>query len=418
METHTINPFWRLSEDTPGNLGLACTDNGLLLGKTLLIERHDGRYVVRARPEIERLLKCAYAGDPPIDRLMSGLANVAAAMNADDPGLARIAAVHLKIPDLASLSVRDALASEDVLIKYTRDEGSGDWNPALHPRAGVPPNPGWFAPTGGSQRQSSRDQSSPSEPRQRFAANEDDSRRSDAAPTGDASAGLAPGNPFDEPTNFTDRFRSNNPQVSSELWSEVWPGFKNWLQQPVPEYDLESGEEVGQRPRWQAIAPYVGIPAATAAVLGAEAFAPAVAAWLGTGGAAADVGAGSSAASVAAGAEIEGPRLIGSFAVREDLLSRPTEFGIYAHGEIAKELAKIYDGVPFIFRVARGQTGVDVEVLEQEWIDAVGFRYAEIKPLSASGEARFNRNVFDWNLPAPVQPIAYDKAGRFFWGFR
>jgi hypothetical protein len=37
-----IYPFWRLSEDTPDNLGLACTDHGLLLGQTLLIERHDG----------------------------------------------------------------------------------------------------------------------------------------------------------------------------------------------------------------------------------------------------------------------------------------------------------------------------------------------------------------------------------------
>jgi hypothetical protein len=26
----------------------------------------------------------------------------------------------------------------------------GGWDPAEHPRAGVPPNPGWFAPTGGS----------------------------------------------------------------------------------------------------------------------------------------------------------------------------------------------------------------------------------------------------------------------------
>src|SRR5262249_17769755 len=79
---------------------------GLLLGRTYLIERRDGRFVVRARDEIERLLKCAYDGEPPVDRLMSGLARVASALNANDQCLARIAAVHLQMPDLASAAVR------------------------------------------------------------------------------------------------------------------------------------------------------------------------------------------------------------------------------------------------------------------------------------------------------------------------
>jgi hypothetical protein len=54
--------FWRLSEAGPDNLGLACADDGLLLGQTPLIERRDGRFVVRQRHEIERLLQCAYGG--------------------------------------------------------------------------------------------------------------------------------------------------------------------------------------------------------------------------------------------------------------------------------------------------------------------------------------------------------------------
>ena len=52
-------PFWRLSEDVPDNLGLACTDDGLLLAQTPLIERRDARFVVRERDEIERPLKRA-----------------------------------------------------------------------------------------------------------------------------------------------------------------------------------------------------------------------------------------------------------------------------------------------------------------------------------------------------------------------
>jgi hypothetical protein len=95
---------------------------------------------------------------------MLGLATVAAALNANDQGLARIAAVHLRIPDLPDRAARDAMEAADILIK------SADWNPVLHPRAGTPPNPGWFAPT-----ESSRGI--------RTAQNLDPAQQSDAAPT-------------------------------------------------------------------------------------------------------------------------------------------------------------------------------------------------------------------------------------------
>ena len=83
--------FWRLNERTVDNLGLACTEDGLFLGRTLLIERRDKRYVVRSRDEIERLLKRAYRFETAVDRLMPRLATIAAALNADDQCLARIA---------------------------------------------------------------------------------------------------------------------------------------------------------------------------------------------------------------------------------------------------------------------------------------------------------------------------------------
>jgi hypothetical protein len=116
----------------------------LVLGRTPLVERRDGRFVARDQSEIECLLSRAYRSALPLQRLMRGLANAASALNANDPCLARIAAVHLRIPDLPDQTVRDDLEAADVLIK------SGDWNPALHPRTGTPPNPGWFAPTRGS----------------------------------------------------------------------------------------------------------------------------------------------------------------------------------------------------------------------------------------------------------------------------
>ena len=56
---------------------------------------------------------------------MPGLATVAAALNADDQGLARIAAC-ISLPDLPDRAARDAMEAMDVLLKYARDESGGD----------------------------------------------------------------------------------------------------------------------------------------------------------------------------------------------------------------------------------------------------------------------------------------------------
>jgi hypothetical protein len=112
-----MHQVWRLREYCDDNLGLACTDEGLLLGRTPLIERQEAKFVVRRPIEIERLLSSAYEADLAVDRLLPGLATVMAALNANEPGLARIAAVHLRIPDLPDQAARDRLEAEDTLIK-------------------------------------------------------------------------------------------------------------------------------------------------------------------------------------------------------------------------------------------------------------------------------------------------------------
>jgi hypothetical protein len=207
-----MHHMWRLNEAGPQNLGLACTDDGLLLGRTPLIERRDGRLVVRARAEIERLLKRAYDGEPSVDRLMSGLARVASGLNANDQCLARIAAVQLRIPDLANLAVRDAIAAEDALIKYARDEGGGaDWNPALHPRTGMPPNPGWFATTDGAGGSSQA----------RFAENEDHPHRTDAATLPDDWVHLPEGRYIDELADFVEWVANAKPEDEKILRAEI-----------------------------------------------------------------------------------------------------------------------------------------------------------------------------------------------------
>jgi len=138
-----LHQIWRLSEtSSEDNLGLACTEDGLVLGRTPLIEQRDDRFVVRERSEIERLLSCAYGKGFALGQLMPGLATVAAALNANDQGLARIAAVHLRLPDLPDRTARDSMEALDLLIKYARGE--------IHKASpDDPKHPGWPAGTPG-----------------------------------------------------------------------------------------------------------------------------------------------------------------------------------------------------------------------------------------------------------------------------
>ena len=77
MTRHAAWHMWRLSEAGDDNLGLACSDDGLFIGRTPLIEKRDGHFVVRQQHDIERLLSCAYRSEVSATRLMSGLTAVA-----------------------------------------------------------------------------------------------------------------------------------------------------------------------------------------------------------------------------------------------------------------------------------------------------------------------------------------------------
>jgi hypothetical protein len=195
MTRHAAWHMWRLSEAGDDNLGLACSDDGLFIGRTPLIEKRDGHFVTRQQHDIEWLLTCAYRTEVRADRLMSGLATVARALNTNDQCLARIAAVHLRIPDIPDRTARDAMEAADLLTKYARDEdGDSNWNPALHPRTGTPPNPGWFAPTDDSGHESFS---------VRTAQNDDPTRRLDVSASSDDDwVKLPPGEYIDELRDF------------------------------------------------------------------------------------------------------------------------------------------------------------------------------------------------------------------------
>ena len=69
-----IHKVWRLSESTDeDNLGLACTEHGLVLGRTLLIERRNASFVARERSDLEHLLGCAFRTNLNVDRLCRDL---------------------------------------------------------------------------------------------------------------------------------------------------------------------------------------------------------------------------------------------------------------------------------------------------------------------------------------------------------
>jgi hypothetical protein len=213
MTRHAAWHMWRLSEAGDDNLGLACSDDGLFLGRTPLIERRDGKFVARQQLDIERLLTCAYRTEVRADRLMSGLATVARALSANDQCLARIAAVHLRIPDIPDRTARDAMEAADVLTKYTRDEGGdSNWNPALHPRTGTPPNPGWFAPTGDGE------ESSPV----RTAQNNDSTRLTDASlGVSENRVVLPPGQGNDELRDLFEWIGNAQPEDKQAIRAEI-----------------------------------------------------------------------------------------------------------------------------------------------------------------------------------------------------
>jgi hypothetical protein len=222
MTHHAAWHMWRLSEAGDDNLGLACSDDGLLIGRTPLIEKRDGHFVVREQREIEQLLSRAYRSEISADRIMSGLATVARALNTNDQCLAHIAAVHLRVPDIPDRAARDVMEATDVLIKYARDEGRGDggnWNPALHPRTGTPPNPGWFSPTEDSGESSSF----------RTAQNDNTTRRSDASQSANDDWVRLPEGPkrIDELADFIEWIANAKPEDEEAIGAEIDRYFKD-----------------------------------------------------------------------------------------------------------------------------------------------------------------------------------------------
>jgi hypothetical protein len=132
--------------------------------------------------------------------------------------LARIAAVHLRVPDLPDKASRDALEAEDRLIKAALARlvaKSGDWDPALHPRAGTAPNPGWFAPSDNGSNEDSA--------RTRAAENGGSPQPSDASPESpDDRVKLPPSDDdIDELHDFVEWIANAKPEDEAAIRAEI-----------------------------------------------------------------------------------------------------------------------------------------------------------------------------------------------------
>ena len=90
--------------------------------------------------------------------------------------------------------------------------------------------------------------------------------------------------------------------------------------------------------------------------------------------------------------------------------------------EVIHRLEQKYGNI-FRFRIKPGETGIDVTVRRLADVRRVGFKYAEIKPMTISGANTFTEQVANWNLrnawgkPYKVRAITYDALGNILDGF-
>lgn len=148
-----IGRRFRLSEQW--DHGVFCSEDGAFLSGIPLLERDSGEEW-RPRPvsDLNRDLSKRYGLPVELGRKMHGLEAIARALGGGDLIYARIATLHLEIPDPPPLT-KSAKTPDEIIDLAHQLRASGllkaDWDPAKHPRwpAGSPDSIGGeFAPAG------------------------------------------------------------------------------------------------------------------------------------------------------------------------------------------------------------------------------------------------------------------------------
>ena len=136
----------------PSADGVSCNAQGVFIGRVPLLERVGGRWTPRRAAELNDDLTTCYRLPVDIAAKANALSLIAHALNRGDLAMAAIAAVQMQIPDPPPRRAKGQEKPEDIVRRARELERSSllkFWDPALHPRAEVPPNPAWFAPRAG-----------------------------------------------------------------------------------------------------------------------------------------------------------------------------------------------------------------------------------------------------------------------------
>jgi hypothetical protein len=140
--------------------GISCDARGAFVGNVPLLKRAhisgaSSQWVVRPVAELNDELTARYRLPIDVTLKVGALAFIANAFNRGDLAIAAIATVQMQFPDPPSLAKGVESADDTTrraLELYRSRLLNANWDSAKHPRAGAPPNPGWFAPVqGGSE---------------------------------------------------------------------------------------------------------------------------------------------------------------------------------------------------------------------------------------------------------------------------
>src|ERR1700685_481450 len=136
---------------------VSCDAQGAFAGGVPLLKRsHVGgansTWTVRSVAELNNELTARYRLPIDVTTKAGALSLIANALNRGDLAMAAIVTVQMQFPDPPSRA-KGVEAADETMRRALELHRSrllkANWDPAKPPRAGAPPNPGWFAPVQG-----------------------------------------------------------------------------------------------------------------------------------------------------------------------------------------------------------------------------------------------------------------------------
>lgn len=131
---------------------VSCGPRGIFVGHIPLLELANSNglnvyWKVRSIDQLNEELTAVFKLSIDVTAKANALAQIASALNRGDVAMAAIATVQLQFPDPLPFDCQNEREVTHRAIQlYYSQLLKADWDPTKHPRTGVPPNRGWFAP--------------------------------------------------------------------------------------------------------------------------------------------------------------------------------------------------------------------------------------------------------------------------------